>query len=60
MKTLLEPIRWPTPEEMQALIRQAHIQRAQAVRQLFAGLFTGKAANQDPPYAKPAALRAAA
>lgn len=60
MSKLYEPILWPTPEEMQTLIRQAHAERAQEIRQLFTSLFGAKAPDGDDRRPKPEALRAAA
>ena len=40
MKTpLAAPFTLPSPEEMQALVRRAHLERAQVMRQMLAALF---------------------
>jgi hypothetical protein len=61
MKTLLGPhYTPPTPEEMQALIRRAHAERADAVRQALAALLPKRhVANRTVDH-RPASLPRAA
>lgn len=48
MQTILgTPYTLPTPEEMQALIRQAHAERAQVLRDAIAAVF-GRRGQPEP------------
>jgi hypothetical protein len=48
MQTILgTPYTPPTPEEMQALVRKAHVERAQALRSAFAAVF-GRHSKPEP------------
>jgi hypothetical protein len=55
MQTILgTPYTRPTPEEMQAFVRQAHAERAQALRSALAALFGRRSepeAGHAPAYA---------
>jgi len=55
MQTILgTPYTHPTPEEMQALVRQAHAERAQALRSALAALFGRRSepnTGHEPAYA---------
>ena len=54
MQTILgTPYTPPTPEEMQAFVRQAHMERAQVLRSVLAALFGRRGAPEaghEPPY----------
>ena len=52
------PYQHVTPEEIQALIRRAHAERAQAVRELFRALFRRKPAADNATNAPSLALSA--
>lgn len=55
MKTILgTPYTPPTPEEMQAFVRQAHMERAEVLRSAIAALFGRRSepeASHEPAYA---------
>jgi hypothetical protein len=60
MNTLFGNTPSPSPEEIQAYMRRAHIERAHAVRAMFAALFHGRRDRADGPHAAGVALRPAA
>ena len=61
MQTILgTPYTPPTPEEMQAFVRQAHMERAQALRSMLAALFGRHSKPEASDAAAYGALRRAA
>jgi hypothetical protein len=61
MKTLLgTAYSQPTPEEMQAIVRRAHAERAQVMRQVLSALFRRRGKSAALQGRDPEALRAAA
>lgn len=47
----------PTPDELEALMRQAHRERAEAIREAFSALFRWRRATESETPATDASLR---
>ena len=54
------PYRGITPEELHVIIRRAHAERAEAIRQMFAALLTWRRKAAKRPHAADQALEIAA
>ena len=58
MQTILgTPYTPPTPDELQALVRQAHRERAEATREMWSALFRWRRETKAEPPATYASLR---
>jgi len=58
MHTILgTPYTPPTPDELAALVRQAHLERAEAMRETLSALFRWRRETKPAPSASDASLR---